>query len=320
MGSTRQLFFLFVRRRDKRIDVAPRSHCCTMAIRCWNWSEVTSQNGEAPSLNKVRPAGGAATYGNGVGYILGGFQAYGASPGGPFWPLPGLIAYNQSSNTWSNMSSAGFSVYGTSIFGNAEFVPNFGPSGVLIFFGGQDSGPILWNDEAQNFLHFSNISIYDIASETWYWQTATGSVPPDSIMSCTTGVQSGLETFEIFVFGGHNVPESWAAGSAGDNVDNDDFNAVYVLSLPGFVWFKSNDTSAQAKTMHTCELAGNRQMISFCGIDPSEVYAQSFNSTDPWPQGLGIFDMVELQWTGLYDATASPYTPANVVQNWYSQP
>ena len=72
--------------------------------------------------------------------------------------------------------------------------------------------------------------------------------------------------------------------------------------------------------MHTCEFTGNRQMLSIGGIDPSDSYPESFNSGDPWPQGLGIFDMVELQWTGSYNAAALPYTPANAVKEWYSQP
>ena len=61
-------------------------------------------------------------------------------------------------------------------------------------------------------------------------------------MSCTVGVESDLGTYEIFVFGGHNVPEAWAVDSVTDQAEKDDFNVVYVLSLPSFVWFKSNDT------------------------------------------------------------------------------
>ena len=78
--------------------------------------------------------------------------------------------------------------------------------------------------------------------------------------------------------------------------------------------------SAYNRTMHTCKLAGNRRMLSVGGIDPSKANPQSLNNSDPWPQGLGIFDMVELQWTGSYDATALPYTPADAVKEWYSQP
>ena len=298
------------------------------AVNLWqcsngSWSEVGDQYDNAPSFSEVRPAGGLGTFGHGVGYLLGGFQAFDTDRAGPWWPIPGLLSYNTSSNIWSNLSSTGFSQYGTALFGNVQFVPNIGPEGVLIAFGGQESPPSPWTNTAQNFMHFSNMSIYDIAARTWHWQTTTGDTPPDSILSCITGVKSDRDTYEIFLFGGQN--DTLVLGpsleSAGDEAEQSDFRTVYILSLPGFVWFKTSARSAQPRACHTCELIGNRQMMGIGGLDPTAAgLTEAEAQIDLWPQSLGIFDLVELQWTGGYNATALPYTPASLVQNWYSQP
>ena len=125
-----------------------------------------------------------------------------------------------------------------------------------------------------------------------------------------------------FVYGGHNdsyinghdIPEqSLQSQQIG-------FNHTYVLSLPGFNWFKVNDTSAKPRTGHTCELAGNRQMISIGGLDPTSNPTVNFSDADTNPQGLGVFDMVQLKWTNEYDANAAPYTSADPIKAWYSNP
>ena len=52
-------------------------------------------------------------------------------------------------------------------------------------------------------------------------------------------------------------------------------------------------------------------MIASGGIEPnidSQLYV-----ADPWPQGLGILDMTDLQWKDSYDSTAQPYqTPQRI--------
>ena len=127
-----------------------------------------------------------------------------------------------------------------------------------------------------------------------------------------------------FMYGGHNDaymnPVATANSSA--QAQQSQFNQVYILSLPGFVWFKSNDSSAEARTAHTCELIGNRQMISIGGLNPSKSQRVNFavSGVDSNPQGLGIFDMVDLKWTNTYDANAAAYEVPNVVREWYSNP
>ena len=40
---------------------------------------------------------------------------------------------------------------------------------------------------------------------------------------------------------------------------------------------------------------------------------------DPWAQGLGIFDLTEMQWKASYNATAEPYVTPDVVKTYYSK-
>jgi hypothetical protein len=52
-------------------------------------------------------------------------------------------------------------------------------------------------------------------------------------------------------------------------------------------------------------------MIVVGGIPPS-ILATYFTK-DPWPQGLGIFDLTEMKWKDSYDADAAPYvTPQQI--------
>ena len=39
---------------------------------------------------------------------------------------------------------------------------------------------------------------------------------------------------------------------------------------------------------------------------------------DPWPQGLGVFDMSALIWTNEYDPAAPVYDSATDIKSWYS--
>lgn len=295
-----------------------------------NWSQVwDSPSANSPTLTHVSPAWAASAWARGVGYALGGFvgDVRQGSNGNLVIPTTGLLSYNSTSNVWSNDSTVpAVTPYGL-IGGQMLFASGFGPEGVLVALGGQFAGPESWTNTGEDFVSFSNISVYDIASKSWFWQIATGStgpadIPPSRILFCAAGVQSIRGTYEIFVYGGFD--DSFISGttnpSSSDNSNQAAFNVAYVLSLPAFVWFKVNDTSADPRTQHTCNVAGNRQVISVGGIDPTVPYPNYFSETDPWPQGLGIFDMTDLKWTNNYDAAATAYTLPFVMQDWYNQP
>ena len=289
----------------------------------------TSSSSSNPSLLGIRTASALSACGNGIAYILGGYNSVNATYP-PVTPIPGLLVYNTTDNTWRNESALGYSAFGTALNGRMHFISSYGSSGLLVALGGEMTGPGPWHELGENLVSFANISFYDPADRTWYWQTAAGATGPDDIptsavMFCSAvATAAESETIEIFVYGGHNdrftleSPEPWPTDS--DKASQEIFNTVYVLSIPGFVWFKVNDTSAQPRTGHTCERIGNRHMISIGGLNPTLDWQSAVNQSDPWNQTLGIFDMVNLNWTGTFDPNASTYVPPQVVRDWYAKP
>ena len=100
---------------------------------------------------------------------------------------------------------------------------------------------------------------------------------------------------------------------------NAGLDEVYVLSLPSFVWFKANYTSSDPRIWHTCNVVGNRQMLSIGGINPSAVdLTTARNDADPFWEGMKVFDLTALQWTNYYNVTAAPYLAPSVVAAHYA--
>jgi len=85
---------------------------------------------------------------------------------------------------------------------------------------------------------------------------------------------------------------------------------LYVLSLPGFVWFKANYTSTAGRAWARCVTPGNSQMIVVGGwTNPLP---------DPWSQGIGVFNLTTMSPTSRYDPNATIYDSPEVVKNWYN--
>ncbi|KAG4219250.1 hypothetical protein PC116_g32270 [Phytophthora cactorum] len=108
-------------------------------------------------------------------------------------------------------------------------------------------------------------------------------------------------------------------GSSANHAGNT-FSDVYVLSLPGFVFFKSN-SSGTPRADHGCAVIGNgkRQMLSYGGIDADPDLGSHNMTPDPWKQSLGIYDMSEMIWKDSYDVNAADYESPAVVRDWYAQ-
>jgi hypothetical protein len=67
--------------------------------------------------SSTRPAGANGAYGNGTGYLLGGYSSAGTSQETArlrgFVPRPGRVFYDIEAGTWKNESAPGYSSYGT---------------------------------------------------------------------------------------------------------------------------------------------------------------------------------------------------------------
>lgn len=105
---------------------------------------------------------------------------------------------------------------------------------------------------------------------------------------------------------------------------------MYVLSLPGFVFFKLPNLGVP-RASHACALVGPssgegikrtpRQMLSVGGAEYTNGNRtlRAALDPDPWKQGLGIFDLTDMFWKNQYNASADPYDTPKMVRDWYAQ-
>ena len=99
-----------------------------------------------------------------------------------------------------------------------------------------------------------------------------------------------------------------------DQQANIDLAEVSVLSLPSFYWHKTTLNPKHSRAKHSCNLAGNRQMIIVGGVMAN--VRNSNLSKDPWKQGLGVFDLTDLKWNHSYDPSADAYQTPDIVKQY----
>ena len=104
-----------------------------------------------------------------------------------------------------------------------------------------------------------------------------------------------------------------------DQEINQGLDQVYILSLPSFVWFKANYTSSDPRIEHTCNIAGNRQMLSIGGTNPSAAnFSAADFQNDPFWEGIKVFDLTTLAWTNYFNATAPPYLTPKAIADYHA--
>ncbi|KAK8135305.1 hypothetical protein PG984_003245 [Apiospora sp. TS-2023a] len=256
------------------------------------WTQVTPTNVVAFS-NVVRPSYVPFTTNNHVGYALGGLVR--SAPGGDDINVSGLVSFDTGSLKWANTSSSGYGNYGTNNGGQMEYAP----------FG-------------SNALSWDTVRFIDLSTGKWYSQPITGPRPIARGVFCSVGVQGPNGSYEIFIYGGF------------DSTTNSTAADMYVLSLPGFVFFKLPNLGVP-RAAHACALVGPfsgegnkrsaRQMLSVGGAEYAwgDQYLEPILDSDPWKQGLGIFDLTDMAWKNQYNAGADPYDTPGMVRDWYAQ-
>ena len=248
-------------------------------------------HGQVPS-SLIRTSNAlVATSTDGIGYAVGGY--------GPD-PVQGIVSYDMAAQTWNNGSTVDISSTGTAVDGQLIYSNVFGEDGILIALDGSDGT----TGEVATLNDFSTVKIYDRKSAQWLEQATTGSPPAKRITFCAVGVH-GKSSMEIYLMGGFGGFDPLTA-----------YDDVYVLSLPSFTWYKADYAPDTGRTLHTCHAVG-RQMIVIGGTsnDDSWQTGDSITGTyrDPWPWGLGVFDMSKMQWAGEFDADAANYVTPDVV-------
>lgn len=181
----------------------------------------------------------------------------------------------------------------------------FGAGGLLVALGGQ-KGSRTSTASTIGFLDFGVVDVYEPAASTWHKQAATGDVPSPRVAFCMVGAQGRNGSYELFVFGGAR------------RNDGEAYRDVYVLSLPAFRWFRGQDADAP-RFFHSCEVVGNRQLLSIGGFNNNDNTSARYSGVDPWKQGLGVFDMTELEWSDGYRADALADESPQVVKDWYNE-
>jgi hypothetical protein len=114
-----------------------------------------------------------------------------------------------------------------------------------------------------------------------------------------------------FIFGGWDAHRDPAAVQ---------FDEIYILSLPAFRWFRAPYEARHARHRHTCHIVGRRHLLSIGGLDPTKTTFQHGvveDTPDPFPQGLGLFDITRLNWTTYYNASAAAYEQGAPVAEFY---
>ncbi|KAJ3569289.1 hypothetical protein NPX13_g6132 [Xylaria arbuscula] len=271
------------------------------------WNQVTQRDYLA--FSKLKGTFGSAfTQTKDVGYSFGGavMKSSDASVNKaiPGYATPGLVSYNFRTGEWDNstVTMSSYGGYGTSLNARAEYVP-FGPNGLVMFLGGAET-PVDATNETIVEVNWNSISMVDPVTNEWYSQTTSGTKPPTVESHCSVGVPGPNGTYEIFIYGG-----------VSDQL-RDTSPEVYVLSLPGFVFFKG-PRDAPPRSDHQCAIVGKgqRQMLSMGGVDGENRTFTAPTTADPWTYSIGVLDMTELQWKDSYDPDAAPYDSPSVVKD-----
>ena len=153
------------------------------------WSLNGSASQKAAQV--IPTFGGAYTASATSLYSLGGVAAATASDTRNSDALGGLTIYDFQQDTWTNITSIGWSPSGYAVLSQASVMPNFGQGGLVAFIGGDAPPNQTYQYEAGVALvDMSDITVYDPTGNTWYHQIATGSVPPPRSEFCAVGSAS----------------------------------------------------------------------------------------------------------------------------------
>ena len=286
-----------------------------------SWSEAPDYDGfdNVPAVS-----GGLVAAGGYGGFVLGGYQSAqteGESTGVVGnTAVSGMTVFNWTTHSWSTYSAQGFSSDGTAIFGAAHFLQGFSWRGVVVALGGDTAnGASQWVDEVDNLVSFDKVYIFDPVHHKWYSQTTTGTVPGSRYRFCSITDSDREGTIELFLFGGSPGITVSQAGSQ-QQQHTQTMDEVYVLSFPSFNWQKADYSPTWPRIGHSCAQIGHGQMAVIGGVNPAlDSEAEQYSTPDPWPNGVGVFDLSNMQWTNQYDKTAPNYTKPAAVQSWYSQ-
>ncbi|KAJ5373471.1 hypothetical protein N7517_005477 [Penicillium concentricum] len=194
---------------------------------------------------------------------------------------------------------------------NAELVwVPVSESGVLVAIGGViDPIQFFWHGKANTSrtaeskrispTFMETVSVFDVASKTWYLQKTKGDTPPQLTEFCSVLASAADgSSHNIYIYGGYD----------GLNYNANPSDDVYILSLPSFEWFKAyNGTNTHSRSGHRCIKVYPDQMLAVGG--------QHVDSTRCLEGGVIVnFNLNTLKFEDEYDPTHwSPYQVPDLV-------
>ena len=161
-----------------------------------NWSQFVGPTADITFPQDIlRPTNGFSAFDNTTGYFFGGLVGANSDPSltYEFVFSSGLLTFDFETGLLQNSTNVPTAVHAWANVGGMIGVSAFGQRGTLIAIGG---GP--GQSELGTSAPLNNITIFDIASQTWLSQTATGDIPTPRSDFCAVGVQGGdNSTFEM---------------------------------------------------------------------------------------------------------------------------
>ncbi|KAI9706253.1 MAG: hypothetical protein M1820_004828 [Bogoriella megaspora] len=248
--STNMLFYQWAGEYQTNPQ-GPTFYIYDVLLNQWNKSDA-----DLSGLSRVAYGAGTTVEERGEGYYFGGWLNDQTVPGwdGPPIATSNLIRYDMGSNTFTNNT-------GPDGPGRAEGALVFLPAsdkGLLVYFGGvQDP----YKNGTTVGANMSEILVYDLASEKWYTQNATGDVPDMRGKFCAGATwPEDRSSYNIYLYGGQGHEKGDVA-----------FDDVYILTLPSFQWIKWYPTTPGPGRPHydlTCNVVDGSQMLIIGGTFP----------------------------------------------------
>ncbi|KAI5806806.1 hypothetical protein DFH27DRAFT_550107 [Peziza echinospora] len=168
-----------------------------------------------------------------------------------------------------------------------------GKEGVMAFVGGKQR---LTNGTTRN-RDLDKIYLYDVGSESWFSQAATGDIPIGRHDTCMIVVPApDQSSYQLYMFSG--LSDEKVA-----NIYNLD---LYVLTLPAFIWVKipiEGYRDTWGVGAHACALYSSRQMLISGGARNASSNAAGTGiqiACDTTNQ-LSIFDVEEWKFKSTFD-------------------
>ena len=152
--------------------------------------------------------------------------------------------------------------------------------------------------------YFTDIFVYDIFSNIWYFVTATGELPPRRAEFCS-GISSAPDdsSFQITMYGGYDL------------LSGDVYSDIYVLTLPAFHWIKvtaTGDTNFLGRNRHDCNMFNDAQMIVTGGGTPNTDGLELCDTRSP---PIKVLDTSNYVWMANFQPDLPSYSVPQVIRN-----